>query len=107
MRGYIKSYIERIDSLINENMINNDLINEHIYKINFFQHERLIHLLVTLFYSFIFIIFLALITLSYLFIPIAVILLVFVILYGYHYFYIENCVQYLYKQYDRLKEKNK
>ena len=107
MRGYIKSYIERIDSLINENMINNDLINEHIYKINFFQHERLIHLLVTLFYSFIFIIFLALITLSYLFIPIAVILLVFVILYVYHYFYLENCVQYHYKQYDMLKEKNK
>lgn len=104
MRKYITDYIENIDKIINDKKYNKKIIDEHLIKISFFQHERLIHLLVTLFYALIFILFLALITLTYLFAFIAFILCIFLIFYIRHYFYLENCVQYMYKQYDLMKK---
>lgn len=104
MRKYITEYISNIDKLINDKKYDNDIISEHLIKISFFQHERLIHLLVTLFYALIFIIFLGLIMLTYLFILIAVILFIFLLFYIRHYFYLEHCVQYMYKQYDLMKK---
>lgn len=104
MRKYITEYISSIDKLINDKKYNNDIISEHLIKISFFQHERLIHLLVTLFYALVFIIFLGLIMLTYLFIPIAVILFIFLLFYIRHYFYLEHCVQYMYKQYNLMKK---
>ncbi len=76
-------------------------------KIAFFQHERLIHLLVTFFFALFAILFLALGMVSYIFLPILFILLVFVIFYILHYFFLENHVQYLYKIYDEVAEKLK
>lgn len=77
---------------------------EMLTKISFFQHERLIHLLVTLFYALISLIFLALISISLIFIIPTIPLLVFLICYILHYFKLENRVQYLYKLYDKIKE---
>ena len=103
MKEYLYNYIKEIDNLINSNKkINDDVINNHLIKISFFQHERLIHLLVTIFYGLLFIIFMTLGFLSYLFFIIAAILLVFLLLYIVHYFRLENGVQYLYKQYDKM-----
>ena len=68
MKEYLYNYIKEIDNLINSNKkINDDVINNHLIKISFFQHERLIHLLVTIFYGLLFIIFMTLGFLSYLF----------------------------------------
>ena len=51
MKKYIYDYIEKIDKLLEDNPKNIEKIREeHLIKISFFQHERLIHLLVTLFY---------------------------------------------------------
>ena len=106
MREYMKEHIDYIDSIIKSKNSNiEDIINKHLIKIKFFQHERFIHLCVTLFYAMITLVFLALTIISWLFIPIAVIVLVFLILYIYHYFYLENGVQYMYKQYDELLKK--
>lgn len=103
MKEYLYNYIKEIDNLINSNKkINDDVINNHLIKISFFQHERLIHLLVTIFYGLLFIIFMTLGFLSYLFFIIAAILLVFLLFYIVHYFRLENGVQYLYKQYDKM-----
>ena len=103
MKEYLYNYIKEIDNLINSNKkINEDVINNHLIKISFFQHERLIHLLVTIFYGLLFIIFMTLGFLSYLFFIIAAILLVFLLFYIVHYFRLENGVQYLYKQYDKM-----
>ena len=106
MREYIRDYIKKIDKYISNEKIDDldEVINNHLIKISFFQHERLIHLLVTLFYAIITILFLALLNISFIFFPIALILVVFLVLYIYHYFYLENSVQYLYKQYDNLKK---
>ena len=106
MREYIRDYIKKIDKYISNEKIDDldEVISNHLIKISFFQHERLIHLLVTLFYAILTILFLALMNVSLVFLPIAIILVVFLVLYIYHYFYLENSVQYLYKQYDNLKK---
>ncbi len=106
MKKYLYDYIKEIDNLLTNKKINKDIIDNHLIKIQFFQHERLIHLLVTLFYAIIFLIFLGLGFVHYSFFIIAFILMIFLLCYIIHYFHLENGVQYLYKQYDKLKEKN-
>ncbi len=107
MKKYLYDYIKEIDDLLNSNKkISNDVIENHLIKISFFQHERLIHLLVTLFYTLVFIIFTVLCFIHYIFFIIILILVIFLICYVIHYFHLENGVQYLYKQYDRMRDKN-
>ena len=104
MKKYLYDYIKEIDDLLNSNKkIKEDIIENHLIKIGFFQHERLIHLLVTLFYALLFLIFSALGFVHYIFFSIAFILLLFLLFYIVHYFHLENGVQYLYKQYDKMR----
>lgn len=77
-------------------------VEELKVKIEFFQHERLIHLIVTMFFVLFALAFLALGMISYIFLPIFFILLVFLVFYILHYFFLENHVQYLYKIYDQM-----
>lgn|SRR5574344_78660 len=105
MKKYLYDYIKEIDELIKSNKITKEILANHLTKISFFQHERLIHLLVTLFYAILFILFLALSFLHWSFMIIAGILLVFLICYIIHYFHLENGTQYLYKQYDLMLKK--
>ncbi len=99
MKKYLDSYIKYVEN--NKKKVKGEDI---LIKISFFQHERLIHLIITLFYCILFLIFLILITLSYVFIIPAALLLVFLICYLIHYFLLENGVQYLYKLYDDIKD---
>lgn len=98
MKNYLKKYIKYVED--NKKSID---INELKIKIYFFQHERLIHLIITLFYALLLLFFLVLISLSYIFIIPAFILMIFVICYIIHYFFLENGVQYLYILYDEIK----
>lgn len=109
MKKYMKSYIKEVDDILKKDKkVDKEIISEHLIKISFFQHERLIHLLVTLFYAlFIFIFFAFTVYLSLMFLIVVLILLVFLIFYISHYFYLENSVQYMYKQYDGLKKLEK
>lgn len=100
----MKSYIDEVDKYIDDKKSNKGIIDNHLIKVKFFQHERFIHLCVTLFYSCILLLFLYLTSVSYIFVPIVIILVIFEILYIIHYFFLENGVQYMYKQYDKLKE---
>ncbi len=104
MKEYLYNYVDEIDELLIKKKINEEIINNHLIKISFFQHERLIHLLVTLFYAILFILFMALGFIHYIFLIIAIILLGFLLCYIIHYFRLENKVQYLYKQFDKMKE---
>ncbi|MFR5857271.1 MAG: hypothetical protein ACLUFU_05620 [Bacilli bacterium] len=93
--------IKYIDEFI-KNIENKNIEKEEILiKINFFQHERLIHLIITLFYAIISLIFLALVSISYIFIIPTIPLFIFLIFYIIHYFKLENRVQHLYKLYDK------
>ncbi len=105
MKKYLYDYIAQIDkTLDSKGKIKEEIINEHLIKIQFFQHERLIHLIVTLFYCVFMLIFLGLGTIFIGFFVIGLILMIFVLCYIVHYFRLENGVQYLYKQYDKLKQ---
>ena len=104
MKKYIYDYIEKIDKLLDDNPKSIEKIREeHLIKISFFQHERLIHLLVTLFYCVCMLIFMGLGVLFIGFFIIGIILMIFVLFYIIHYFRLENAVQYMYKQYDKMK----
>lgn len=107
MKKYLYDYIKEIDEIINNKKVKDDIIKNHLVKIQFFQHERLIHLIVTIFYALFFLIFFALGYLHYLFFIPTSLILILLICYIIHYFHLENGVQYLYKQYDKLKELNK
>lgn len=106
MRNYIKDYISEIDRIINNDKCDDisKIIDRHLIKISFFSHERLIHFLVTFLF--------ALLTINALLYTIdhasiEVLLLDFIFLcllvpYIFHYYFLENSVQYMYKQYDKL-----
>lgn len=103
MREYLGDYIKDVDDKIkNKNVTEKDIEN-HLIKIKFFQHERLIHLLVTLFYA-VFLFLSVIISLKvWLFLIILYLALIVLIFYVRHYFFLENHVQYLYKEYDQMK----
>ena len=109
MRKYLKEYVLLIDSYLEEKKKVNlqELKEEHLIKIQFFQHERFIHLCVTLTYALFALLSLALIALHPMFIIVTCFFFGFLIPYIYHYFFLENHVQYLYKQYDEITKKIK
>ncbi len=108
MRKYMEKYIKEIEVRLNKkDKVTEYEINNMKDKILFFEHERLIHLLVTLFYCLFILTFLALSLLSYIFLIPFFIGIIFLIFYIRHYFFLENSVQYLYKLYDKYLENYK
>ena len=107
MKKYISDYMKEIESLIKNKKVSKKDIDLLLVKIKFFQHERLIHLLVTLFYAIFCLVFFALGMISPIFFIIDIILLVFLIFYILHYFFLENSTQYFYKLYDEMIELEK
>ena len=111
MKEKILKYVNDIDNKIqNINLIDDldNLLKNHLIQIQFFQHERLIHLLVTLGFVFLCMttIIVSITQINLLFAIISLILLVVLVFYILHYFLLENKVQYMYTQYDLiLKEK--
>lgn len=103
MRKYLKDYIEEIDKRLEGDIDDKDIEN-HLIKISFFKHERLIHLIVTVFYALFLLVAIYISTFIYLFVVVTLILVAFLIFYVRHYFFLENGVQYLYKQYDMMKD---
>lgn len=84
----------------------NEMLAEHLTQIQFFQHERLIHLIVTclfavLAFSAFFVLFFTMNSGMFLLFAALLILLV---PYIRHYYILENGVQRMYRQYDRLRE---
>lgn len=104
MKKYIKEYISEIDKKINDNhKFSSDEIDDFLFKMKLFQKERVIHLVITLSYVFFTILFLFLTKYIFMVFIIFFILLIFDGFYVYHYFFLENSVQYMYKQYDKIK----
>ena len=102
MKRYINDYIKEIQKSKNKNDIESLKT-----KISFFQHERLIHLIVTLFFVLFSLIFtfISYYTKSIVFVIITLILYIFNIFYIIHYYILENGVQKLYKIFDKLNSK--
>ncbi len=83
------------------------LIARHLEQIAFFQHERLIHLLVTILFALLTFaaFFVNIFMFSYGLLGLMVLLLALLIPYIRHYYLLENGVQKMYKQYDILVER--
>lgn len=109
MKKRILAYRRKIDGILHEGGGCDwaALKTEHLIQIAFFQHERLIHLLVTGLFALMEIISVALVLVA--FSPVVLILATAVLLllipYVWHYRLLENEVQKLYGQYDKIVEK--
>ncbi len=110
MEKRILNYRKYIDELLQQEDVDwEKLIKEHLIQISFFQHERLIHLIVTVTFALLEVIAVALCVLA--FSPgvgmLALAILILLIPYIRHYYILENEVQEMYFQYDKMVEKQK
>ena len=105
MAKYIVSYLNYVDS--NMDKADDDFISNHLIKIGFFQHERIIHLIVTVVAVILnlFAFFLGCVFSNIFVLVFGYMVMCFTIPYIYHYFLLENCVQKMYRQYDYMKNK--
>ena len=113
MEKRILSYRKRIDELLQKEDTNwEKILEEHLTQVAFFQHERLIHLIVTVLFAVLEIMsILGTVILSAMesgnmaMSILTILLLVLLIPYIRHYYILENEVQKMYVQYDKLLEK--
>lgn len=110
MEKRILSYRKYIDELLQKEDGNLDwqkIAAEHLVQVGFFQHERLIHLIVTVTFALLEMMSMCMTLVSFspflgLF---TILLLVLLIPYIRHYYILENEVQKMYGQYDKMQEK--
>lgn len=110
MKKRIINYVQETDKLLesNQKLTKEDLEN-HLRQIGFFQHERLIHLIVTVFTGIIAVLCLlfGLLTQNLSLLLLFILLLCLFVPYILHYYLLENNVQKMYEQYDKLITKLK
>lgn len=109
MKKRIVGYRKHVDALLADASGRSqkeweDILEEHLVQIGFFQHERLIHLIVTVTF--------AIMTVLSLFAPLltgimtlygfTLMLLVLLVPYIFHYYTLENETQKMYAQYDEI-----
>lgn len=110
MAERIKQYLQYIDALLEKSSeeINVEAeCKKHLVQIAFFAHERLIHLIVTVLFA-ILTMAVFLYVMSNPSLPLVILLLLLMVLlipYIKHYYLLENSVQRMYEQYDKLLEK--
>jgi len=108
MANYAVEYVKKMDRILEEERsVDEEIISDHLIKIGFFQHERFVHLIVTVLFAIMDIIMFAVSANTFNF---SCILLMFfftllLIPYVFHYYFLENSVQRMYKQYEELKAK--
>lgn len=108
MKKYFSTYIQYVlDMLENESTDYKKLEQELMVKISFMQHERLIHLLVTILFAILLFLSLIIFFISDIAAMLLVTLLMLALLIPYiaHYFFLENGVQQLYGIYDTVRSK--
>lgn len=107
MKNRIITYRQRIDALLAHSPADTDwntVLCEHLTQVSFFQHERLIHLIVTVTFALLTMMGLAVYCIAE-YMPILAMIGLFMILlvpYIGHYYTLENEVQKMYKQYDMM-----
>ena len=108
MAKRIKRYIAYVDSLLErEDLDIKKEMDRHLVQIGFFMHERLIHLIVLALFAVLTVIAcIALdVTANISLLILALAFMILLVPYIKHYHLLENSVQYMYEQYDRMLEK--
>lgn len=109
MRKRVHNYMKYVEEILSKDISGQEketFISEFLIQLQFYQHERLIHLLVTITFAIIAVI--ALVA-NYIFESLLlglfdVGMLVMLLFYIRHYFFLERSVQKMYTYYDRLVE---
>ena len=108
MHRYLQSYINFIDGQLARTDISEadfeKIKAEHLIQIQFMQHERFIHLIVTVLFAVMLFISLGVLALSdkIIFALLTVLILLPLIPYIWHYYFMENSVQKMYTQYNKM-----
>ena len=112
MKKYISSYMEIVEKYISDELKNataaskESFLRELEIKIQYFQHERLIHLIVTVLFALMEIMSVLALSVSGSLpaLILSVMFLVLLIPYVMHYYFLENSVQKFYKLRDKIRE---
>ena len=109
MKKRIQSYMAYMDQQLEHNesgLSYEELCIQHEKQLAYFMHERLVHLLVTLTFAILAFVtfFMAVMNFSIGMIVLFFAFLILLIPYIMHYYLLENSVQYMYRQYDRLQQ---
>ena len=112
MKDQIQTYNNYIQQNLEENNSNEDweqVSKDYLVKINFYQHERFVHLIVTALFAVMetIVITATVITESTGLMVLSAAILVLLIPYVAHYYFLENTVQKMYLIYDKLNDKIK
>ncbi len=110
MGRYLKNYMKKIESsLEDENSDFEYLRKEHLVQIEFLQHERFIHLVVTCLIAILTVMCIigVVITSEISLIAMTILLLGLLVPYIAYYYWLENNVQKLYDIYNKLEEKTR
>lgn len=105
MGSYISTYMKSVEKAIENNETDYDALKrEHLVQIGFIQHERLIHLMVTIMCCILLFIGMCVFFISGMtaFLIVDGLLLVLVFCYLIYYFFIENSTQKLYRMYNKI-----
>ena len=107
MEKRIKNYLMEIDSLLQNQRSSEEWekqLERHLTQISFFQHERLIHLIVTVVFALLEMLTFLTLLFSFSISLMALTILIMVLLLPYirHYYILENGVQKMYRQYDEM-----
>ena len=109
MKNYCREHEAAVRKALEESKVTEELLEHHLEMIKRIQHERLIHLIVTVMVVLaeLFVVDIALLHPEFGAIPAAIMLALAVLLgfYFYHYFFLENTVQRWYIIADRIREK--
>ncbi len=103
LTNYMNTVSERLDNCRTKKELN-AILSQHMDKIAFMQHERIVHFLVTMLFAIVLSIFMVgmLLTENIMLLVLVTIIIVLLAFYIKHYYFLENTVQKMYKVYDRI-----
>lgn len=106
MRRYLTAYMAYIEEQLDKKNIKDieNLKKEHLQQIQFMQHERLIHLIVTVLFALMMFICIGILAITdkAVFALLTFLIILPLIPYIWHYYFLENSVQKMYIQYNRM-----
>lgn len=106
MRKYLTEYLAKLEAELasGEALDYEELERSHLIMIQFMQHERLIHFLVTILFALGFFISLGIYLLGeqIMMLPLLILILGLLVPYIAHYYFLENSVQKMYKLHDEI-----
>ena len=110
MRAYLTEYLARLEALLADENADTDyeeLMRSHLTMIQFMQHERLIHFLVTMLFAIGFFLVLGYFLTTERIILSVLMLLILALLVPYimHYYFLENSVQKMYRLHDEINRR--